>query len=180
MNPVYRSPEGTISGSRSRSIGGAEPSLLEELGAWINLDDRVHIEERSTIKTTGRLIGLTDTEMTLETASGEKRFTREALGQVAVRHHPLRAATLIGAGAGAAAGGLAACFTDDKSECPDATLIGAGLGAGAGILVGVLVHRTTVVYPAPRREQHRTVRVVPLIPPSGGVALLGSWSWARD
>lgn len=174
MNPVYRA-----AASPSFRVGGVEPSLLEELGGWVNLHDRLRIEERSGIKRAGRLTNLTDTEMTIETGTGEKRLTRGALRQVAVRHHPLRAATLIGAGVGAAYGGLAACLARDRTECPDAAIIGAGLGAGTGLVVGMLLHDTKVVYPEPERERRGTVRVVPFVPPGGGVAVTGSWSWPR-
>jgi hypothetical protein len=179
MNPVYRAPESGVSVSPSFRVGGAEPSLLEELGGWVNLDDRLRVEERSGIKSTGRLTSLTDTEMMIETGTGEKRFAREALRQVAVRHHPLRAATLIGAGAGAAFGGLAACLADERTECPDAAIIGAGLGAGAGVVVGMLFDSTKVVYPEPEREQRGTIRVVPFVSSGGGIAVTGFWSWTR-
>jgi hypothetical protein len=118
--------------------------------------------------------------MTIETSSGERRFTREALRRVAVRHRPLRAATLIGAGAGAAYRGLAACFTADRTECPNATLIGAGLGAAAGLVVGSLLHSTKVVYPESQRQRQGTIRVAPFVPPGGGFAVIGSWSWSRN
>jgi hypothetical protein len=180
MKPVYRGPEGAVSVSRSPRAGSAESSLLEELGAWVNLDDRLRIEEPSGMTRTGRLTGLTDTELRIETSSGERRLTREALRRVAVRHRPLRAAALIGAGAGAAYGGLAACLTGDRTECPDATLIGAGLGAGAGFVAGMLLQSTKVVYPEPDRQQQGTIRVAPFVPPGGGFAVIGSWSWSRN
>jgi hypothetical protein len=61
MKPVYRKPESGVSVSPSFRVG-VEFSLLEELGGWVNLNDRLRIEERSGIKRTGRLTGLTDTE----------------------------------------------------------------------------------------------------------------------
>jgi hypothetical protein len=118
--------------------------------------------------------------MTIETGTGEKRLTRETLREVAVRRHPFRAATLIGAGMGAAYGGLAACLGEERSECPDAAIIGAGLGAGAGLVVGMLVHTTKVVYPEPERKTQNTIRVVPFVSPGRGVAVIGPWSWPRN
>jgi hypothetical protein len=179
MKPVYRRPEGALSISGSPRADRAESSLLQELGAWVNVDDRLRIDERSGTRMTGRLTSLTDTEMTLETDAGEKRFTRETLREVAVRRHPFRAAALVGAGAGAALGGLAACVGEERSECPDAALIGAGLGAGAGFVAGMLLHSTKVVYPEPERQQG-TIRLAPLVPAGGGFAVIGSWSWTRD
>jgi hypothetical protein len=101
MKPVYRASESSVSVSPSFRAG-VEPSLLEELGGWVNLNDRLRIEEASGVKSTGRLTRLTDTDMTLETVTGEKRLTRATLREVAIRRHPFRAATLIGAGTGAA------------------------------------------------------------------------------
>ena len=177
MKPVYRTPESGISVSPSPRPGSVDASLLEELGGWVNLNDRLRIEERSGSKITGRLTCLTDTEMTIETGTGEQRLTREMLREVAVRRQPFRAAALIGAGAGAAYGGLAACLGEDRSECPDAALIGAGLGAGAGLVAGLLLHRTTVVYPEPERQQQGSLRIVPFVSPGSEIAVIGSWSW---
>ena len=180
MKPVYRTSESGVSVSPSFRAGSVEPSLLEELGGWVNLNDRLGIEERSGIKMTGRLTRLTDTEVMIATGAGERRLTRETLREVAVRRHPFRAATLIGAGVGAAYGGLAACLGEERSECPDAAIIGAGLGAGAGLVAGILLHSTKVVYPEPERQQQGTIRVVPFISPGGGIALIGSWSSSRN
>jgi hypothetical protein len=87
IKPVYRRPEETVSVEGGIGAGRAEFSLLEELGAWVNLDDRLHIEERSGLKRTGRLTGLTETGMTIQTDAGDKQFTREALRQVSVARH---------------------------------------------------------------------------------------------
>lgn len=179
MKPVYRRSESGVSVSPSFQAGSVGPSLLEELGGWVNLND-LRIEERSGIKMTGRLTRLTDSEMTIETGTGEKRLTRETLREVAVRRHPFRAAALIGASAGVAYGGLAACLGEERSECPDAALIGAGVGAGAGIVAGMLLQSTKVVYPEPERQQQGTIRVAPFVPPGGGFAVIGSWSWSRN
>jgi hypothetical protein len=175
MKPVYRAPESSVSVSLSFRAG-VEPSLLEDLGGWVNLYDRLRIEEASGVKSTGRLTRLTDTDMTLETVTGEKRLTRATLREVAIRRHPFRAATLIGAGMGAAYGGVAACLEKDRSECPDAAIIGAGLGAGAGVVAGMLLHRTKVVYLERDPHKRSAIRVMPFVSP-GGVAVMGSWSW---
>jgi hypothetical protein len=152
MKPVYRAPEKAVSVPPSRVASGARASLLEDLALWINLDDQLRVEDRSGLMTTGRLTHLTTDEITIQTDAGEKHYTRETARQIAVRHHPFRMATLIGAGAGAAWGAVAACTGETRNECADASMIGGAFGAGLGLAVGALVQRTTIVYPEPEKR----------------------------
>jgi hypothetical protein len=152
MRTIYRAPENRASVPRSRNALGVQASLLEDLALRVNLDDQLRVEDQSGGRTIGRLTHLTADEITLQTDAGEKHFTRETVRQVAVRHQPFRMATLIGAGAGAALGALAACTGPERSECADGPILLGGLGAGAGLAVGALVHRTTIVYPEPEKR----------------------------
>jgi hypothetical protein len=149
MKTVYRAPETAVFLSRA-AIGG--PSLLEDLALRVNLDDQLRVEDRSGVRTTGRLTRLTDDEIAMQTSAGEKHFTRETVGRIAVRRQPFRAAVLIGAGVGAAAGALAACTGSEREECVDAPIMAAALGAGVGLAAGALIHRTTIVYPESDRR----------------------------
>jgi len=152
MRTVYRAPENRASVPRAGGAIGVQPSLLEDLALRVNLNDRVLVEDASGGRTTGRLTRLTAVEITLQTAAGEKHFTPETIRQVAVRRQPLRPAVLIGAGAGAAAGAVAACTGPEREECADAPIMAGALGAGLGLAVGALLHKTTIVYPeAPKR-----------------------------
>ena len=108
----------------------------------------------------------------LQTAAGEKHFTRETVRQVAVRRQPLRLAVLIGAGAGAAAGAIAACTGPEREECADAPIIAGGIGAGLGLAVGALIHKTTIVYPEPEKR----ISIVPAIA-RGAVGVTVSRHW---
>jgi hypothetical protein len=152
MRTVYRAPESRASVSRAGGTIGGQASLLESLALRVNLNDQLRVNDRSGVRTTGRLTRLTADEITLQTAAGEKHFTREMMRQVAVRRQPLRLAVLIGAGAGAAAGAVAGCATSDREECADAPIIVGALGAGLGLAVGALIHKTTVVYPEPVKQ----------------------------
>jgi hypothetical protein len=151
MTSVYRAPEDRMSVQPSRAASGVQANLLEDLALRVNLNDQVRIADRSGVGTTGRLTRLTADEITLQTAAGEKHFTRETVGQVAVRRQPLRIAVLIGAGAGAVAGAVAACTSPDREECADAPIMAGALGAGLGLAVGALIHKTTIVYPEPEK-----------------------------
>jgi hypothetical protein len=147
MRTVYRVPEGRAPVPQSRATGGVRPSLLEDLALRVNLNDQLQVEDQSGATTTGRLTRLTADEITIHTAAGEKHFTRETVRQVAMRRQPLRMAVLIGAGAGAAIGAVAACTGPAREECADAPILAGGFGAGLGLAVGALMHRTTIVYP---------------------------------
>jgi hypothetical protein len=152
MRTVYRAPENRASGPRSGDTIGVQASLLEDLALRVNLNDQLRVDDRSGVGTTGRLTHLTADEITLQTAEGEKRFTRETVRQVAVRRQPLRMAVLIGAGAGAAAGAVAACTGPEREECADAPMIAGAFGAGLGLAVGAVIHKTTIVYPEPEKR----------------------------
>jgi hypothetical protein len=160
MKPVYRAPEDRVSVQPSRAASSVQASLLEDLALRVNLNDRLLVEDASGSRTTGRLTHLAADEIALQTAAGEKHFTRETIRQVAVRRQPIRMAVLIGAGAGAAAGAVAACTGSEREECADASIIAGAVGAGLGLAVGALIHKTTIVYPEPEK---RTFIIVPAI-----------------
>jgi hypothetical protein len=152
MRTVYRAPENRASVPRSGGTIGVQASLLEDLALRVNLNDQLRVDDRSGVGTAGRLTRLTADEITLQTAAGEKHFTRETVRQVAVRHRPLRMAVLIGAGAGAATGAVAACTGPKREECADAPIMAGAFGAGLGLAVGALIHKTTIVYPEPEKR----------------------------
>ncbi|HLE77243.1 MAG TPA: hypothetical protein VJA65_02405, partial [bacterium] len=149
-----------------------QASLLEDLALRVNLNDQLRVDDRSGVGTTGRLTRLTADEITLQTAAGEKHFTRETVRQVAVRRQPLRMAVLIGAGAGAATGAVAACAGPEREECADAPIMAGAFGAGLGLVVGALIHRTTIVYP----EAEKRTLISPVISrDAGGVRVSLYW-----
>ncbi len=171
MKTIYRSAESPAPAPRAGG-GGVQASLLEDLGLRVNLDDQLRIEDQSGGRTSGRLTRLTADDITILTSGGEKHFTRDTVRQVAVRHHPLRPAVLIGAGVGAVAGAIAGCTGEDREECADAPIMVGALGAGVGLAVGALTHKTRVVYP---EAQTRTA-VWPMISRDAvGVRVSRSW-----
>jgi len=172
MRTVYRAPENRASVPRSRGTIGVQASLLEDLALRVNLNDQLRVDDRSGVGTTGRLTHLTADEITLQTAGGEKHFTREIVRQVAVRRQPLRMAVLIGAGVGAATGAVAGCAGPDREECADAPIIAGAFGAGLGLAVGALIHKTTIVYPEPAKRTF----IVPAIS-RGAVGVRVSRRW---
>ena len=152
MKTIYRPPEDRAPVPRSRDDIGAQSSLLEDLGIRVNIDDRIRVEDQSGVRTSGRLMALTDHAITIQTSAGEKHFTRETVRQVAVRRQPIRMAVLIGAGAGAALGAAIACTGPEHEECVDGPIMVGAVGAGVGLAVGALIHRTTIVYPEPEKR----------------------------
>jgi len=172
MRTVYRAPENAASVSRPRNAIGVQASLLEDLALRVNLDDQLRVEDRSGVRTTGRLTRLTADEITIRTSTGEKQFTRETVRQVVMRRQPLRMAVLIGAGVGAATGAVAACTGPNREECADAPIMAGAFGAGVGLAVGALIHRTTIVYPEPEKRTF----VLPVIS-RGAVGVRASLRW---
>ncbi len=172
MKTIYRPPEDRASVPRPRDAIGVHASLLDDLALRVNLDDPLRVEDQSGLRTTGRLTRLTADEITIQTDAGDKHFTRETVRQVAVRRQPLRIATLIGAGAGAALGALVACTGSDRSECADGPILLGGMGASVGVAVGALIHRTTIVYPEPGK---RTVVSPAISRDTAGVRVSVRW-----
>jgi hypothetical protein len=125
---------------------------FEDLALRVKLDDQLQVEDQSEVRTNGRLTQLTRDAIAIQTEAGEKHFTRENVRQVAVRRQPIRMTTLIGAGAGAAIGAGAACTGEDREECVDAPILAGAVGAGVGLVVGALIHKTTIVYPKPEKR----------------------------
>jgi hypothetical protein len=148
---IFRISDRDIPALREQDTPSAEPDLFDALGPFINLDDRVGIETQSGVRTTGRLTHLATDRIAIQTDAGEKEFTSDVLREVAVRRSPVRLMTLIGAGAGVAAGALSECRGAPHSECPDGIVLLGGLGAGVGAITGALIQRTTAVYAQPRR-----------------------------
>ena len=159
MRTIYRAPENRASVLASRAASAVQASLIEDLALRVNLDDQLRVEDQSRGMTTGRLTRLTADEIVVRTGAGEKHFRRETIRQVAVRRRPLRTAVLIGAGAGAATGAIAACTGPEREECADAPILAGALGAGLGLAAGGLMHRTTIVYP----EAQKRTFILPVI-----------------
>lgn len=128
--------------------------LLEDLGRYVNLNDRVSVEDQSGVWKTGRLTELSFDELTLQTDAGDKHFSRGDLQTVAIRRQQLRTGTMIGAAAGAVYGVASECRGGANADCPDGVIIGTALGAAGGALVGALWTKTTVVYTARRAHTY--------------------------
>lgn len=150
MHEVYRAQPNRPP-SVARPARGATPSLLEDLGMRVNLGDRLIIESASGGTTEGVLKGLDDDALTLgdKIESSNARFARENIRRVTVQRSHVRRGTLLGFLAGSAWGmALVASDTALKDEWIDAMVLLGGPGAAVGALVGRMVHRRTVVYPA--------------------------------
>jgi hypothetical protein len=172
MRTIYRPQKSRAPIQGPRAAGPVQTSFFEDLALRVNLGDQLRIEDRSGIVTTGRLTRLTTDQVTVQGHAGEKHFTREAIRLVAVRQRLLRTAVLIGAGAGAVAGAVAACTGTNREECVDAPIMSAALGAGLGLAVGALMHKTTTVYP----EVEKRASILPTISRDAlGLRVLRSW-----
>jgi hypothetical protein len=126
---------------------------FEDLALRVNLDDQLQVEDQSGVKATGRLTRLTRDEITIQTDAGGKRFSSDAVREVAVRGHSLRKGALIGAGAFAVLGALAVCSHRGGGDCIIIGPLGAApIGAGAGLAIGALTSRMRTIYRAPENR----------------------------
>lgn len=130
------------------SPSAAQPSSSpQDLALRLNLDDVVRVEDSSGARTTGRLTRLTVDDIAVTTDSGEKRFARDAIREVAVRGYSLRRPALIGAGVVAVLGALANCSHEGGGSCiVIGALAGVPIGAGIGLAVGAIIPRMKTVY----------------------------------
>ena len=122
----------------------------------MNLGDRLRVRDRSGVTISGRLTGLTGTEITLETDSGEARVAVTVVRAVAVRRYALGQGALIG-GALFTALAFAAPACRDNPDC--VPILAAPFGAGVGLTIGALVPRMKTVF---RAEQPR-VGIAPVL-----------------
>ena len=140
---LYPSPAGPAPG---RGQAGP-PGPFDELALRVDLGDRLQVEDRSGVKTTGRLTRLTGDELVIDTDDREAHFTSAGVRAVRVRGHRLGPiAALIGAGAYVAAVAAAPSCRSDPDCLPIAA---APFGAGLGLVVGALIPRMTTVFPWP-------------------------------
>lgn len=161
MHTIYRSSASHPSNDAPEVRG---PSLLNNLGMRVNLNDKLTVETIAGESSRGTLTMLADDWLELcesgdcrqqgayarlaNTAS-PSRFSRENIRRVSVTHSSTRKATLIGFLAASVA-----CLPSAGNDWPDAFVLCGGLGAGIGALVGVRMHHTTVVYPAAPADAH--------------------------
>ncbi len=140
---VYQAPASglPVPGTRGESAS----SLLDELGMGVNLGDRVTAETMSGERISGRIVGLTDDWLAIALDRGARQLGREQIRRVTVERRHVRAAAFIGYLGFAAAEGMSSGRNSESVGVPFAGL----LGAGAGALIGLVIHTTSDVYPAP-------------------------------
>lgn len=128
---------------------GAAQTLqsFEVLALRVNLDDQVRIEDQSGVKASGRVTRLTRDQITIQTTTGEKRFTSDTVRAVAVRDHALRRGALIGAGAFAVLNAVVAAKHGNAGGAAGA--LGAAVaGAGVGAAMGAFIPQMRTAYRA--------------------------------
>ena len=136
---------------------------FQNLALRVNLDDRLRVEDRSSARINGRLTHLTRDGIAIQTDAGERRFTSDAVREIAVRGHELRKSALIGAGVFAVLGTIANCSHHDGGTCfIVGPLVGAPIGAGVGLAMGALIPRMRTVYRAPENAAPISRPAVPI------------------
>jgi hypothetical protein len=155
MHPGWRTVYSAGGAPIATAPAGA-PGPLDDLALHVNLGDRLRVRERSGVTISGRLTGLTGTEITLETESGEARVAVTVVGAVAVRRYALGQGALIG-GALFTALAFAAPACRDNPDC--VPIVAAPFGAGVGLAIGALIPRMKTVF----RAEPSRVGVAPVL-----------------
>lgn len=120
---------------------------FQDLGLFVNVDDRVQIRDRSGATLIGRVSGLTPGYIEVVTREGAKRFNEDAVTSVELQQHPLKRGALIGAAAFAVLGGVAICAHKGGPGCAVSGAVGAApIGAGFGLALGSVIPRMRTIY----------------------------------
>ena len=152
--------------------GGQESTLAAELASRVKPGDELAIEDRSGMRTSGWLKNLAGNEITLDFRTGESHFTRDTIRTITLRRSHMRAAILVGAGAGAVWGALTECTPGKAHQCDEGLVMGPILGMLVGLGPGAFIHTSTVVYPLPEKR----LSLLPEIS-RNTVGLRASMSW---
>ena len=121
----------------------------EHLALRLNLNDWVRVQDQSGHTAAGTLIRLSRDEMTIHTNAGDRRFTNDAVREVAVRGHGLRKGALIGTTVFAMLGAVASCAHEGGAGCAARGLLAAPIGAGVGLGMSAVIPRMTRICSAP-------------------------------
>ncbi len=139
----------------------AQPvTSFPQIGLQLNVGDRVTVIDTAGGRAEGRLAELGRDSLVLDTPDGTRRVPSTTLRSVTVRTRHIRRSLLIGAGAGALVGAIAACAGSDRSECADGPLMAGAAGAGIGALVGSLLASSRAVYSAGGADSEPLVSAV--------------------
>ena len=130
---------------------------LEELRLKVKAGDIVYVRDETGREQRAQIVELTPSVLSVSVAGNTREFTDRSVLRIRQRKSDsLWAGGIIGAGVGAALGGLAASFSEECSHrntaCagPVLALGGVGLGVGAGI--DAMIQGRKVIYEAGRKS----------------------------
>ena len=149
---------------------GAQQSVTTNDAAFAGLEQSLQPGDTVTIthldgrQTKGKLIEVGDGIMRVRLKDESKQVAASDVQKVQRTRMSLLLGTIIGAGVGAALGGLAYAGCDDCDQPAVMVLSMAGIGAGVGCGVDALVNLPHTVY----QRQMSRVLVAPTVTPGGG------------
>lgn len=144
----------------------------EALGDDIKPGDTLTVTTKADREIKGRFVGSGDDGMVLTVQGTERRVPWTDVDRVRRRRNGILLGTIIGAGAGIAAGVPVASLTENETgEGEKALASMIALGLGTGICIDALLSTTRTIYD--RRAQTR----INLVPQKGGAALRVSLAW---
>lgn len=161
-------------------LAGAASVAAQPLSAFSDLQLKVKTGDTVTVRDTGgrtvrgRVNALTPSALTIDTSSGQERFTAANLRELAVAGDSVRNGALIGLCAGGALGAVSGGSFSGEFRGADAAqgaVFFGAIGAGLGALADKLIHGTTLVYKATPG-----VAVAPIIT-RGGFRMAARIAW---
>jgi hypothetical protein len=152
-------------------VGDAAPaasaaSFARDSLARASIDKQVRITLASGDRINGRLMSLTDTDVTILAFSLERRtYPLDEVLEVETVHHGALNGALLGFGIGFLGGYAASCGNGDEGDCwPEIGAIVGGVGAAVGAAIGGAMDRGNapdhVIYAAPQATRALTVSPV--------------------
>jgi hypothetical protein len=152
---------------------------FNDLTLRLRVDDTVRLRDTSGRIVRGRITAVSSDQIVIDVNGQPTTFPAGRVGEVAVRHHALGAAALIGLASGATVGILFVHEFAGIAGRPTAGTYGVGGlvfgadGAGLGVGIGAIVPTTSLVYRAPGGGQ---VSLAPFVTRDGlGVRAAATW-----
>ena len=145
----------------------------------------VFVTDRAGRETTGRLVRITDSAVTIAVAGGERTFTPDEVSWIDRKGDSLRNGTLIGLGVGIGFGFLAAGIADcpdARESCPGTRALGfvmsAGVYSAIGAGIDAAITGRTRIWPPMRTKGGAGSGPVASVSPAGGRLFVG-WRISR-
>jgi hypothetical protein len=163
-------------GAAAASQAQAVARSFDELRLKVATGDAIYVTEADGRERRARVLELSPSTLVLAVGSVDRTFTERDVQRIRKRTpDSLWTGGLIGAGVGAALGGLAVSFSENcsyrSSSCAGPFISMTAMAAGIGIGIDALIQGRKVIYEGGSRSSSR-VSVMPVISPGKAAAVV--------